>query len=107
MSLTNTLPFSPMCPPTTQVSSGTDPGPQVGPPGPGRALACRACVNRRAFLTTLAGAAGASGLMPLAGGSVLAASAPSPGAKTRIRLVFSHHRDDAQGRQSEAGWPFL
>jgi hypothetical protein len=65
------------------------------------------CVNRRAFLTALAGAAGAAGLMPFGTGWALAAPQPGTGAKTRIRLVFSHHRDDAQGRQSEAGWPFL
>jgi len=26
--------------------------------------------------------------------------------KTRIRVVFSHHRVDAQGKQNEPGWPF-
>ena len=68
---------------------------------------CPACVDRRAFLTVLAGAAGAAGLMPLGTGWALAAPQKPAGAKTRIRLVFSHHRVDAQGKQSEAGWPFL
>ncbi len=45
--------------------------------------------------------------MPFASSSALAALPAPAGAKTRIRLVFSHHRDDAKGRQSEAGWPFL
>ncbi len=77
-------------------------------PGPGiPAVPGGACVNRRTFLTTLAGAAGAAGLLPCASGSLLAASPAPAGVKTRIRLVFSHHRIDAQGRQSEAGWPFL
>jgi hypothetical protein len=68
---------------------------------------CLGCVNRRAFLTTLAGAAGAAGLMPFGTRRALAATQTATGTKPRIRLVFSHHRDDAQGKQSEAGWPFL
>ena len=68
---------------------------------------CAGCVNRRSFLTILAGAAGAAGLMPFGTGWALAAPEPAARAKTRIRLVFSHHRNDAQGKQSEAGWPFL
>ena len=68
---------------------------------------CAGCVNRRAFLSALAGLTGVAGLMPSATGRALGAPQTATGLKTRIRLVFSHHRVDAQGRQSEAGWPFL
>jgi len=39
----------------------------------------------------------------------LALGAPPAGsqAKARIRLVFSHHRENEQGKQSEQGWPYL
>jgi hypothetical protein len=71
---------------------------------------CQWCVNRRTFLAGMAGAMGAAGVAGL-GASAAAEAAASPetqpAAKTRIRLVFSHHRDDAQGKQSEAGWPYL
>lgn len=40
-------------------------------------------------------------------GLIAAAEAAPPSSKTRIRLVFSHHRQDEQGRQSEPGWPYL
>ncbi len=63
-----------------------------------------ACMNRRGFLATLAGAAS---LMPFPTGWAQVAAQPHGADKTRIRLVFSHHRDDAEGKQSEAGWPFL
>jgi hypothetical protein len=56
------------------------------------------CVSRRSFLTALAGATGAAGLMPLGTGWAWAAPQAVVGAKTRVRLVFSHHRDDAQGK---------
>src|SRR5512135_3688668 len=67
---------------------------------------CPGCFNRRAFLTLLGTAAGTAVMTP---GTTWALAEPKPATKvkTRIRLVFSHHRDDAQGRQSEAGWPFL
>jgi hypothetical protein len=45
--------------------------------------------------------------MPFGTGWAWAASQAPTGAKTRVRLVFSHHREDAQGKQNEAGWPFL
>jgi hypothetical protein len=39
----------------------------------------------------------------------LALGTPPAGNRTKakIRLVFSHHREDAQGKQSEQGWPYL
>jgi len=39
----------------------------------------------------------------------LALGAPPSGnrAKARIRLVFSHHHENEQGKQSEQGWPYL
>ncbi len=33
------------------------------------------------------------------------AAVPAP--RPKVRLVFSHHRQDARGKQSEAGWPYL
>ena len=84
-----------------------DPTSATTQPMGGQKAHCLGCVNRRAFLTALAGAAGAAGLMPFGTRWALAAPPAPTGAKTRIRLVFSHHRDDAQGRQSEPGWPFL
>lgn len=61
-------------------------------------------VTRRAFIAGAAALGGAG----LAGGAVTAAEWTGPAAaKTRIRLVFSHHRQDAQGKQSEPGWPYL
>jgi hypothetical protein len=62
------------------------------------------CVSRRAFLS---GTAAMAGLWTLGGRVVPAESAPVQTAKTRIRLVFSHHRQDEQGKQSEPGWPYL
>ena len=67
---------------------------------------CSGCFNRRRFLGFLAGVAGA-GVLPPGTGWASAEPQSVTGAKTRIRLVFSHHRDDAAGKQSEAGWPFL
>jgi len=55
----------------------------------------------------MAGAAGAAGLGALGGGWILAAPQAASSAKTKVRLVFSHHRVDAQGKQSEPGWPYL
>jgi len=66
---------------------------------------CSKCsVNRRVFLAGAAASLGACGVLPR---WALAAAPPATPTKTRIRLVFSHHREDAQGRQSEQGWPFL
>lgn len=56
-------------------------------------------VRRRTFLEGLASGAAAVG----AAGRALGAARP----KVRIRVVFSHHRQDASGRQSEPGWPYL
>ncbi len=68
---------------------------------------------RRTFLAGLAG--GAAAAMSSARstkeepGSAPEAATPTQETveKTTIRLVFSHHRQDASGRQSEPGWPFL
>jgi len=75
-----------------------------------RRAECKGCLNRRVFLAGMAGAAGAAGaagLGALGGGSILAAPQAASTAKTKVRLVFSHHRIDAQGKQSEPGWPYL
>ncbi len=61
-------------------------------------------VSRRAFLS---GTAGIAGAWMLGGRIALAESASPNTGKTRIRLVFSHHRQDEQGKQSEPGWPYL
>lgn len=61
-------------------------------------------VDRRVFLAGLAAAVGASGAWPA---WTLSAEPPPAASKARIRLVFSHHREDPQGRQSEQGWPYL
>jgi hypothetical protein len=61
-------------------------------------------MSRRGFLS---GAAALAGLWTLGGRVVLAEPPRTTAAKTRIRLVFSHHRQDAQGKQSEPGWPYL
>jgi hypothetical protein len=79
----------------------------IGKPMVPQTAVCPACVDRRAFLTALAGAVSAAGLMPFGTMGALAAAQTATGVKPRIRLVFSHHRDDARGKQSEAGWPFL
>ena len=68
---------------------------------------CGGCMNRRAFLAGLAGSAAAARLIAFAEDPAAATTTPKAGDKTRIRLVFSHHREDAQGKQSEAGWPYL
>jgi L-fucose isomerase-like protein len=72
----------------------------------GTKQAVRGCIRRRAFLAGMAGGAAA---WLLAGRGSGAAEAPpaSGAAKPRIRLVFSHHRVDAAGKQSEPGWPYL
>jgi len=66
---------------------------------------CRgACLSRRGFL---AGAA-ASGAAWTCLSHVAMGDPPSSSrAKARIRLVFSHHRENEQGKQSEQGWPYL
>ncbi len=69
--------------------------------------ACNGCLNRRIFLAGMAGMTGAAGMAALGGGLTLAAPPAAGGSKTRIRLVFSHHRVDAAGKQSEPGWPYL
>jgi hypothetical protein len=68
---------------------------------------CGWCVNRRAFLAGVAGTVGAVKLVALGEDALPVAPVPPPAEKTRIRLVFSHHHDDAQGKQAEAGWPYL
>jgi hypothetical protein len=68
--------------------------------------ACAGCLNRRSFLAGVAGMAGAAGMAAMGGGWTIAAPPRSAG-KTRIRLVFSHHRIDEHGKQSEPGWPYL
>jgi hypothetical protein len=64
---------------------------------------CTLCLNRRDFLT---GVAGLAGVWTLGNGRVFAAP-PASGPKARIRVVFSHHRQNEQGKQSEPGWPYL
>jgi hypothetical protein len=64
-------------------------------------------LSRRGFLSGCAAcAAGLTGLSAL---DVSSANdqAPYPSEKAKVRLVFSHHREDAQGKQSEQGWPYL
>ena len=68
---------------------------------------CAWCVDRRKFLAGFAGVAGAAGLWTLGGKCLLAAPAPSPSVKPKIRVVFSHHQIGADGKQSEPGWPYL
>ncbi|MCY2989534.1 MAG: twin-arginine translocation signal domain-containing protein [Planctomycetota bacterium] len=64
---------------------------------------CGACpISRRRFLAGCASCA-AGALTAVASGVPAAEPAPRP----KVRLVFSHHRQDAQGKQSEAGWPYL
>jgi hypothetical protein len=75
--------------------------------------------SRRSFLAAGAWAAGIGGAISSAsagegagegpaGAAGAFAGPPTPGAgKTRIRLVFSHHRQDEKGKQSEPGWPYL
>jgi len=65
---------------------------------------CDRCMNRRAFL---AGAAGVAGALTVGDRFVWAEQAARDTGKTRIRLVFSHHRQDDKGKQSEPGWPYL
>ena len=62
---------------------------------------CGACpISWRRFLAGCASCA-AGALTAVASGVPAAERAPRP----KVRLVFSHHRQDAQGKQSEAGWP--
>jgi hypothetical protein len=64
---------------------------------------CGCCtLSRRRFLAGCASCA-ASALTVVASRVPAAEPAPRP----KVRLVFSHHRQDAQGKQSEAGWPYL
>jgi len=65
---------------------------------------CRACVDRRGFL---AGVAAIGGACVLATHDALAGETTGEDVKPKIRLVFSHHRQNAEGRQSEPGWPYL
>jgi len=58
-------------------------------------------LNRRQFLVGCA--AGMAGLA----GQRLRGGEPEVPQKPKVRLVFSHHRQNAQGRQDEAGWPNL
>jgi hypothetical protein len=67
-------------------------------------MPCDRCVSRRSFLS---GAAGVAGLLTLADRLLLADTPSATTGKTRIRLVFSHHRVDAEGKQNEPGWPYL
>ena len=69
--------------------------------------ACKGCLNRRMFLGGIAGMAGAAGMAGMGHGWAIAAPPPASAGKPRIRLIFSHHRVDAQGKQSEPGWPYL
>ena len=55
MSPTKTSASLPISSSAKQHFDGTDPGLQPGQPGAAQAMACRACVNRRAFLTTACG----------------------------------------------------
>ena len=69
---------------------------------------CGLCLDRREFLASCATcAAGMAGAWALGAKSLLAAEAVDGGVKPKIRLVFSHHRQDEQGKQSEPGWPYL
>ena len=69
---------------------------------------CSRCIRRRSFLAGLTGLASIGGAALLALGRERAlGEAPPSKEKTRIRLVFSHHRQDEGGKQSEPGWPFL
>lgn len=61
-------------------------------------------MSRRGFLS---GTAALAGLWTLGGRVILAEPPKTTAARTRVRLVFSHHRQDAQGKQSEPGWPHL
>jgi L-fucose isomerase-like protein len=63
-----------------------------------------ACVNRRGFLAGAAVSGAALAWMPQC---IWGASPAADRAKARIRLVFSHHHEDKQGKQSEQGWPYL
>jgi hypothetical protein len=73
----------------------------------GAMRAVRGCVRRRAFLAGLGG--GVASWLLAQRGSVAAEAPPSAAgtAKPRIRVVFSHHRVDAAGKQREPGWPYL
>ena len=63
---------------------------------------CDSCpLNRRQFLAGCA--AGIAGLATLELGGATATVPQKP----KVRLVFSHHRQDAAGKQSEPGWPYL
>lgn len=64
----------------------------------------RACLSRRSFLVGGAASAAVWNWLPQ---WAFAAPGAEGQTKTRIRLVFSHHREDDQGKQSEAGWPYL
>ncbi len=63
---------------------------------------CHSCaLNRRQFFADCA-----LGLAGLATLKLEGATAPVPD-KPKVRLVFSHHRQDEAGKQSEPGWPYL
>ena len=64
---------------------------------------CGCCtLSRRRFLAGCASCA--AGALTVVAPRVPAAE---PASRPKVRLVFSHHRQDAQGKQSEAGWPYL
>ncbi len=62
------------------------------------------CLHRRGFLAGAAASGMAWSWLP---GLALGAPPAPSRAKAKIRLVFSHHREDAAGKQSEQGWPYL
>ena len=62
------------------------------------------CLNRRGFLAGAAASGVAWSWLP---GLALGAPPAAGEAKAKIRLVFSHHRENAEGKQSEQGWPYL
>jgi L-fucose isomerase-like protein len=63
---------------------------------------CGSCpLNRRQFLAGCAAGVGGLATLKLEGAAAAVTQKP------KIRVVFSHHRQNEDGKQSEAGWPYL